>query len=232
MKKNMNTVLAALALALALSSCAGSGGNAEASAEETAAETTVSAPETTVSDDTAVESTDASTDAETEESVEAESPDTEDETVSAVEYEISGYGRTYPGLDDEDVRFTANAEFIHITTPGHDALQASLDELNSANRRQADEAFSQQAKEFAAGNVTGFQLQFLPYSDESTLSVSRADSVIFSVATTHSSWYGGAHPYSYQTACNYDSQSGRKLELTDLVTDGEAFYDLLHETLS
>ena len=143
MKKNMNTVLAALALALALSSCAGSGGNAEASAEETAAETTVSAPETAVSDDTAAESTASSADAETEESVEAESPDTEDETVSAVEYEISGYGRTYPGLDDEDVRFTANAEFIHITTPGHDALQASLDELNSANRRQADEAFSQ-----------------------------------------------------------------------------------------
>ncbi len=232
MKKNMNAVLMALALAFALSSCAGSGSNAESSAEETAAETTVSAAETTVSVDTAVESTAAFADAETEESAESESTETEDETVSVIEYEINGYGRTYPGLDDEDVRFTADAEFIHITTPGHDALQASLDELNSANRRQADEAFSQQAKEFAAGNVTGFQLQLLPYSNESTLSVSRADSVLFSIATTNSSWYGGAHPYSYQTACNYDSQSGRKLELADLVTDGEAFYDLLHETLS
>ncbi|MBQ9420513.1 MAG: DUF3298 domain-containing protein [Lachnospiraceae bacterium] len=239
MKKYINAAVSVLTLALFLSACGGSdAGSSEPASSETQAESSVAAADT---------SPEAESSASEEESEEASSAPSEalpaaeesasageaaSEETSSIDYEITGYSRTYPGIDDEDVRFVSSAEFIRITTPGYEALQASLDELNELNKSDADTAFANQAQEFAANGLNEYLQQLLPFSAESALNIERTDPVIFSLAVADSYWYGGAHPYSYQLGFNFDTKAGRAIELYDLVTDRDAFYEAVRTALS
>lgn len=239
MKKYINAAVPALIAALLLAACGGSAAGAGApaaadtqteasdSAGETVSETAPSAQEKESEESSAAE-------LESIPAAEESAPEVEaaDEEASSIEYEITDYSRTYPGIDDEDVRFVSSAEFIRITTPGYEALQASLDELNDLNKSDADAAFANQAADFAANGLNEYLQQLLPFSAESALNIERTDPVIFSLAAADSYWYGGAHPYSYQLGFNYDSKSGKPLELYDLVTDKDAFYEVLYTALS
>lgn len=239
MKKYINATVSVLTLALFLSACGGSAaGSSEPASSETQAESSVAAADTSpeaessASEEESEEASSAPSEALPAAEESASASEAASEETSSIDYEITGYSRTYPGIDDEDVRFVSSAEFIRITTSGYEALQASLDELNELNKSDADTAFANQAQEFAAEELNEYLKQLMPFSAESALNIERTDPVVFSLATADSYWYGGAHPYSYQLGFNYDSKSGKPLELSDLVTDKDAFYEALRAALA
>ena len=239
MKKYINAAVSVLTLALFLSACGGSAaGSSEPASSETQAESSVAAADTSpeaessASEEKSEEASSAPSEALPAAEESASASEAASEETSSIDYEITGYSRTYPGIDDEDVRFVSSAEFIRITTSGYEALQASLDELNELNKSNADTAFANQAQEFAANGTDNYTRQLLPFSAGSELNIERHDPLIFSLAVADSYWYGGAHPYSYRLGFNFDTKTGRALELSDLITDGDAFYEVLHSALS
>lgn len=66
---------------------------------------------------------------------------------------------------------------------------------------------------------------------EKTTSVMRADSRIVSLYHNNYIDLGGAHPSYDYTGDTFDVESGKRLLLTDVVKDPEAFFDLLDEKL-
>ncbi|MBR5268187.1 MAG: hypothetical protein IKU20_08345, partial [Lachnospiraceae bacterium] len=69
------------------------------------------------------------------------------------------------------------------------------------------------------------------FADEELLFVQRADSRVFSVREEFYSYSGGIHPMFGAVGYNYDTQTGKKLELTDVVTDFEQMMDLVQKKL-
>ena len=167
------------------------------------------------------------------EQAKAEAPDaaeTETDTekkaqLAALPYEITEYIREYPGMDGMDLKFVADAELLKVNSDRFGNLQNTLDELNGAWKDQADYAFATQAKEFASGEVNEYLQGLLPFSSHQFVTVARADAACFSFYKTTDSWYGGAHPFAYQVGFSIDSTSGKVLELEDVLTDYDAFYE-------
>ena len=60
---------------------------------------------------------------------------------------------------------------------------------------------------------------FYAYSDESSLTVRRADAQAVSLLYLHYSYTGGVHPNHYYAALNYDTAAGREIALGDVVSD-------------
>ena len=60
---------------------------------------------------------------------------------------------------------------------------------------------------------------FYAYSDESPLTVRRADAQALSLLYLHYSYTGGVHPNHYYAALNYDAATGREIALGDVVSD-------------
>ena len=256
MKKNTKLILLALSASLLLAACGskapetaapGSTASAEAAAAETAEkEAAEKEPETKVSGKDA-ESEASETagkniekiESDTEGAAEQGEKDSDKSDASAkasaevtpIAFEMNDYERQYPGIRGMDNTFISSATLFTVTTPGFEKLQASLDELGEVWKAQADHAFSEQAKEFASGEFNEYMMELTPFSDIRFADVVRADSNVFSFTTTDATWYGGAHPNSYQSGFSIDPKTGKRLELTDAVTDYDAFYEEVHKAL-
>lgn len=72
---------------------------------------------------------------------------------------------------------------------------------------------------------------FSSYETTESVMVRRADSRITSLLFEGYYYSGGAHGYSYYLAETYDSQTGKRLELDDVVTDIDALPELIKEQL-
>lgn len=108
-------------------------------------------------------------------------------------------------------------------------LAQALKELNDQTEKSALDFLRElgdQAKEMAG---EGFP-QELSY--QADMWAVRADSQVLSLLTWDYIYMGGAHgDYGY-SGINFDSESGRKLELGDVVTDPEGFAELAAERLT
>ena len=202
--------------------------------EETVAaqEGTAAAPEETVppAETSAAVPADSTAEEQTEEA-KTDAGQTGAEAAVSIAYELNDYIREYPGTPWDEPGFIADTQTITVTEEGYETLQHSLDELNRHWKEQADYAFATQAESFAAGEVNEYLQALLPFTFSQWPVMSRADSAVFSFAASNSSWYGGAHPYSYQVGYSFDSASGKALELADVVTDYDAFYEEVLRTL-
>lgn len=72
---------------------------------------------------------------------------------------------------------------------------------------------------------------FSPYESTSKFHVLRADKNVLSILEDYISYEGGAHPYYATGGLSYDVDSGKKLLLSDVVTDEAAFTTKLKEKL-
>lgn len=72
---------------------------------------------------------------------------------------------------------------------------------------------------------------FPPYESTSKFNVLRADKNVLSILEEYISYEGGAHPYYATGGLSYDVDSGKKLLLSDVVTDETAFTAKLKEKL-
>lgn len=67
-----------------------------------------------------------------------------------------------------------------------------------------------------------------PLYTEIDLEVQRADSRVVSLVGADTSYAGGTHPYTYHYGVSFDSESGKRLELSDIVTDVTVIPGLVH----
>lgn len=118
---------------------------------------------------------------------------------------------------------------IDIIDEGYDALKASLAKYN--------EEEAQEAVEFVENNID-YAREFLEsmdysmyFTNESSDTVYRADTQVFSFANCNSSYLGGAHPGTYFSGVTYDSVTGKELELKDVVTDYDKLCEITLEKL-
>lgn len=69
-------------------------------------------------------------------------------------------------------------------------------------------------------------------SSETRTEVFRADTTVLSFRESYTDYWGGAHGYYAYFGVNYEVQTGKKLALTDVVADMDAFADLVMEKLA
>lgn len=117
------------------------------------------------------------------------------------------YSLTYPELYDTLFREAQ-----------HDATLAS-ENMTS---------FEDSAKEFLTDNITSAERLF----DEKRISIIRADSKLLSFREDVSWFGGGAHGNYGTTGKNYDTVSGRKLSLNDVIADKEQFIEAVKNQLN
>ena len=63
------------------------------------------------------------------------------------------------------------------------------------------------------------------YAMDKTVSVTRSDDHAVSFVEMNYSYAGGVHPNTYYAAFNFDAETGKKLSLSDVVSDKNAFID-------
>ena len=107
-------------------------------------------------------------------------------------------------------------------------LGRAFRELNEKKRKEFGEKYQEileDAKERYQENpeYTG------TFSDAESWYVQRADGHIVSLLGVHSGYIGGVHGYEGFSGMNYDPVSGSEWKLSDFVTDGERFKELVKE---
>ncbi|MBQ7506350.1 MAG: DUF3298 domain-containing protein [Lachnospiraceae bacterium] len=222
MKKKALTLLAAAGLILSMTACQ----------QKTAAP----APEETETKEPAVTETEEPV-SETEEETESEPEEPTEilETESEKkEMEVSTIGFVAPDMgyrienhaieeydeDDTDVLlYTADWDTVTITKDGYDDLKEALAVMNANNEETLlhSEMLNQLDSDYEERKEG-----WIPYDLSTRLSVVRFDDKIFSVKTTGFSFLGGAHGSTYLGGVTFDSQTGRRLELNDLLLDPAA----------
>ena len=90
---------------------------------------------------------------------------------------------------------------------------------------QVSEVYTEDQKSrpefFAGGGVS--------YNDETSVAVLRADAQVVSIYHDYWSYTGGAHGMYGYWGINYDTATGKRLLLTDVITDREQFFRVLKE---
>lgn len=115
---------------------------------------------------------------------------------------------------------------IVLRDPGYEELKASLTSYNEEKNRIVEDEMArmeQEARALMAGSPyppAGFSVGY-------TAQIERADDRIFSFMEQSSIYTGGAHGSETITGYAYDSQTGERLELSDVVSDMDGLYEYL-----
>ncbi len=212
MKRHTSLVLAA---ALVLSACGNGNTNIKEENPTTAVvDIEVSRPEE--------ESTSAA-EAETSESIEIPEQDLIPQTSLVV-----GLTAEYEGeWNDKGPIITADSSKIMILNDGYEELKEAVEEYNEYNWQEVYSIYTEHLEYVKEGI----------YPDGAEISVSReieitrADSRVLSFVNGETAFLGGAHGSYYENGEVYDSETGERLELTEVVTDLDAVYKYVRDSL-
>ncbi|MBR5337392.1 MAG: DUF3298 domain-containing protein [Lachnospiraceae bacterium] len=69
------------------------------------------------------------------------------------------------------------------------------------------------------------------FFDDYNISIIRADNDVFSFVGTAGSYYGGAHPNTMRTGVSFDTKTGRRIELTDVVRSKQELMPVVKKLL-
>ncbi len=210
----------AFAAALALSACGKENVNIDESAtiraESEAVETTTAVEPTTEVGNTESESQSQECD---------ELPD------KGVVYRAPldvGLTAEYEGeWDDKGPIMTADCAKILILDDGYEALKETIEEYNEHNWQEVYTVYKEHL-EYAKEDL---------YPEGTEISISReieltrADSKVLSFINAETAFLGGAHGSFYQNAEVFDAETGKSLELTDVVVDIDAVFQYVKTSL-
>lgn len=125
--------------------------------------------------------------------------------------------------DDGAVRLMeANADRIEVTGEGFEALQTALSEQWSGLADNYDDSLEMAGEQYA---MTEEKEYFTGYSEGEDVAVYRLDDLVASLCGMYYGYEGGAHGYYGYNGATFDVKSGKKLELEDILSDAEGFYD-------
>lgn len=112
---------------------------------------------------------------------------------------------------------------------GFPQLAQALEELNDETEKSVGKTMEELESQAREQVRNGY---FQPLSCQSDSWAVRADSQVLSILTSDSVYMGGAHgDYGY-SGITFDSQSGRKMELTEVVTDLDRLVELASDRLT
>ncbi|MBR4183118.1 MAG: DUF3298 domain-containing protein [Lachnospiraceae bacterium] len=139
-------------------------------------------------------------------------------------YSEEGEGYTYAYI---------SGAYPWVLSEGYDELKTALKEQNtkdwSGMRSTLEDTedtvteTSKENQEYLVGTMPWYTLQ--------DTEMVRSDDLIFSYWFETESWMGGAHPYGYKSGRNFDTATGKLLELKDIATDYDGLYELVLEKL-
>lgn len=122
-----------------------------------------------------------------------------------------------------------------LNTSNFSTLKGALEEFNHQERSQAAKTCKVMRKEAASElrerKASGSDSSFNAYYYNDSIRVRRADSKVLSLICEHSSYANGVHGMYGFTGVNFDTQTGKRLELTDVFWNVEALPDVVIESL-
>lgn len=118
---------------------------------------------------------------------------------------------------------------IELKDSGYDALKAALEDANAEAKKLTEEGFKENL-EMAKQHQE--EMPEMAYSIENSVQMKRADDTVFSYTRTDYSFFGGAHPNTYITGYQFDSQTGEALTLQDVTADYDGVYEYVTDTLN
>ena len=130
---------------------------------------------------------------------------------------------------------TVNCEYDQILLT--DESRKALNGLNSALMEYSDQVGKESEEEYLR-----LQKQFeefltdnsrpdVMYTLKNRLFMVRGDYAAASVLRVTDEYAGGPHPFTVYSAVTFDSQTGDKLKLSDVITDTDRFQDLIEDRL-
>ena len=138
----------------------------------------------------------------------------------------------YYRYNDEEDTLMVDAYYttMGVSADGFERLDAALQSLS----KKSSEEILSQAEEFYQMALSDKEerepsYEWNPYSTECRAEVIRSDEKAVSVLETWYSFAGGAHPNTYYRSVNFDTKTGKKLGIEDVVSDREAFIKSLEE---
>ena len=123
--------------------------------------------------------------------------------------------------EDGTEYYEADYSYPIVSIEGNDAAAEKInaDILANMERIYADsEVDKSEAETYAKEGGAG-----IPYEDDVSYSVQRADDRVISFTVNYYSYTAGAHGYTFWRGAVYDTQTGEKLTLDDLSDDPKAF---------
>lgn len=178
-----------------------------------------------------------------EETTTAKTEETEDavkqEPIEEVSYEdIEPLAISIPGdyeniyqEDSYETVYEQSCKAIVVLNDGYDALQKELQTEAYQNKKEMDMTYD----EVKSLQESGEETYNFPWQYHSNITVERADSVLLSYWRESYANLGGAHPNFNYTGYTFESSTGRRLHLWDVVKlseDGSnPLYDVVVEKL-
>ena len=134
--------------------------------------------------------------------------------------------RSYDGeWKDQRCLLRSRWDGLYVPVDGWDTLKDGLDQYNAEVSQETGERFKENLSLVREDPPEPGQEYYI----EREIRVQRADSRIVSFWDMDSSYVGGAHGSYYAHGVNFDPASGKRLALSDVVTDLEAVYQYVKE---
>lgn len=121
-----------------------------------------------------------------------------------------------------------NYQTLHLSeedSPKYPALAKSLNNLNNETVDEAEQALKDLTELYYELDRELYYELLL--TNNKKFAVQRADNIIFSIRSDFDEFSGGAHSIYGSGGYNFDTASGKKLVVTDVVTDFSAVYSIL-----
>lgn len=109
------------------------------------------------------------------------------------------------------------------------ALNQTLQKLAQDTEKEAKESYDTLLTNCT--EAAPYESEFLRMYDLCSGTILRADDKVFSVAEQSESYYGGAHGGYYYSGMAFDAQSGKRLELFDVVKDEKQLREIAAKEL-
>lgn len=137
---------------------------------------------------------------------------------------ISCDGRIWNTPDRKYALYEAFQDIVTVENEGFENLQAALTEYFPRIDEGEHETFLRYAQEAYDDFDEGTENYFYNYYSWQSVRLTRSDSTVISFEESCSIYIGGMHPESVCLGVTFDVETGRKLELADILKDETGFY--------
>lgn len=162
-----------------------------------------------------------------EETVENPEPFEETEKIKEIPMNVELSAEYEGEWDENGAIITANSASVHILDDGYETLKNVLTEYNEKNWQEVYAMYLENREFAKEEELPGNEKMFISREIE----VTRADSRILSFINKETSYFGGAHSNVSSCAEVFDSVTGEKLELSDVVNDYDRVYAYVLDAL-
>ncbi len=139
-------------------------------------------------------------------------------------------GKLHDSEIDQISLMYGNCCLFELDAPEYPALEEAVAQYNTETEQNwitsMNNLKSWAREDYDAAVAEGYEF-YGPYVSEDEMYITRADDKALSAVTTNYWYSGGAHGMSGFSAVNFDTQTGRKLAIEDVIADTNALPNVL-----